>query len=325
MSERTRDRHWVPPMELDPTRAAAVPAAEEEAIIAGPLAGPLSGSAAERLPALLAEDRPRSRFGRWLAGSVAALVLIALGFDTWDLFNRAFATSAALGVLVAAAVAVAGGAALAMLLRELRALRRLRKFARTGAASELDLPGTIRATASNAGWLDLKMVPERHNTVKVLLFLDIGGSMDDHIRLVEELFSAARGEFKHLEHFYFHNCVYESVWRDNERRHDERTPTWDVLHTYPADYKLVFVGDAAMSPYEIAYAGGSVEHWNEESGQVWLQRMLSVYSRAVWLNPTPESRWGYTESTRMLQRLLGGRMYPLTLQGLDAAMRELVR
>ncbi|AWJ84817.1 VWA domain-containing protein [Azospirillum sp. TSH58] len=205
------------------------------------------------------------------------------------------------------------------------ALRRLRKFARTGAASELDLPGTIRATASNAGWLDLKMVPERHNTVKVLLFLDIGGSMDDHIRLVEELFSAARGEFKHLEHFYFHNCVYESVWRDNRRRHDERTPTWDVLHTYPADYKLVFVGDAAMSPYEIAYAGGSVEHWNEEPGQVWLQRMLSVYSRAVWLNPTPESRWGYTESTRMLQRLLGGRMYPLTLQGLDAAMRELVR
>ncbi|AWJ89391.1 VWA domain-containing protein [Azospirillum baldaniorum] len=205
------------------------------------------------------------------------------------------------------------------------ALRRLRKFARTGAASELDLPGTIRATASNAGWLDLKMVPERHNTVKVLLFLDIGGSMDDHIRLVEELFSAARGEFKHLEHFYFHNCVYESVWRDNKRRHDERTPTWDVLHTYPADYKLVFVGDAAMSPYEIAYAGGSVEHWNEEPGQVWLQRMLSVYSRAVWLNPTPESRWGYTESTRMLQRLLDGRMYPLTLQGLDAAMRELVR
>ncbi|HEY0832574.1 MAG TPA: VWA domain-containing protein [Azospirillum sp.] len=205
------------------------------------------------------------------------------------------------------------------------ALRRLRKFARQGAASELDLPGTIRATASNAGWLDLKLVPERHNTVKVLLFLDIGGSMDDHVRLCEELFSAVRTEFKHLEHFYFHNCVYESVWKDNRRRNDERRSTWDVLHTYPADYKLIFVGDAAMSPYEIAYAGGSVEHWNEEAGQVWLQRMLSVYSRAVWLNPTPQQYWSYTESTRMLQRLMDGRMFPLTIEGLDAAMRELSR
>ncbi|HYF86379.1 VWA domain-containing protein [Azospirillum sp.] len=205
------------------------------------------------------------------------------------------------------------------------ALRRLRKFARSGAASELDLPGTIRATAANAGWLDLKMVPERHNTIKVLLFLDIGGSMDDHIRLVEELFSAARSEFKHLEHFYFHNCVYEGVWRDNARRHTERISTWDVLHTYPADYKLVFVGDAAMSPYEIVYPGGSVEHWNEEAGQAWMQRLLSVYGKAVWLNPTPPQYWDYTESTRLLQRLMGGRMFPLTLEGLDGAMRELGR
>ena len=205
------------------------------------------------------------------------------------------------------------------------ALRRLRKFARSGAASELDLPGTIRATANNAGWLDLKMVPERHNTIKVLLFLDVGGSMDDHIRLVEELFSAARSEFKHLEHFYFHNCVYEGVWRDNARRHTERISTWDVLHTYPADYKLVFVGDAAMSPYEIVYPGGSVEHWNEEAGHVWMQRLLSVYGKAVWLNPTPPQYWDYTESTRLLQRLMGGRMFPLTLEGLDGAMRELGR
>ncbi|HYH21901.1 MAG TPA: VWA domain-containing protein [Azospirillum sp.] len=205
------------------------------------------------------------------------------------------------------------------------ALRRLRKFARQGAADQLDLPDTIRATANNAGWLDLKMVPERHNAVKVLLFLDIGGSMDDHVRLCEELFSAVRTEFKHLEHYYFHNCVYESVWKDNKRRHAERIPTWDVLHTYPADYKLIFVGDAAMSPYEISYPGGSVEHWNEEAGHVWLQRMLSVYSRAVWLNPTPQQYWSYTESTRMLQRLMDNRMFPLTIEGLDAAMRELSR
>ena len=204
------------------------------------------------------------------------------------------------------------------------ALRRLRRFARQGAASELDLPGTIRATANNAGWLDLKMVPERHNTVKVLLFLDIGGSMDDHIRLVEELFSAARTEFKHLEHFYFHNCVYESVWRDNRER-EKRTPTWDVLHTFPPDYKLVFVGDATMSPYEITKRNGSVEHMNEELGEVWLQRMLSVYAKAVWLNPMPQHRWSGTKSTQILQRLMNGRMFPLTLAGLDAAMRELLR
>jgi uncharacterized protein with von Willebrand factor type A (vWA) domain len=205
------------------------------------------------------------------------------------------------------------------------ALRRLRKFARDGAAEELDLPDTIRSTARNAGTLDLKMVRERHNSVKVLLFLDIGGSMDDHIRICEELFSAARGEFKHLEYFYFHNCVYEGVWRDNRRRHTERMSTLDVLHTYGADYKLVFVGDAAMSPYEIVYPGGSVEHWNEEAGQVWLQRLLSTYNRSVWFNPAPERHWGYTESTRILQRLMGGRMYPLTLDGLDAGMRELSR
>lgn len=205
------------------------------------------------------------------------------------------------------------------------ALRRLRKFARTGAAEILDLPDTIRSTACNAGWLDLKMVPERHNAVKVLLFLDIGGSMDDHVRLCEELFSAARSEFKHLEHFYFHNCVYESVWRDNRRRRDERIATWDVLHTYPADYRLVFVGDAAMSPYEISYPGGSVEHWNEEAGRVWLQRLLGVYQRSVWLNPVAERYWDYTESTRILRSLMQGRMFPLTLEGLDAAMRELSR
>lgn len=204
------------------------------------------------------------------------------------------------------------------------ALRRLRRFARTGAASELDLPGTIRATAGNAGYLDLKLVPERHNAVKLLLLLDIGGSMDDHIRLCEELFSAVRTEFKHLETFYFHNCVYESVWRDNNRRFDERMPTWDMLHTYPADYKLVFVGDAAMSPYEILYEGGSVEHWNEESGRVWMQRMLSVYRRSVWLNPVPEDRWGYTESTRLLKKIMEDRMFPLTIQGLDQAMRALL-
>jgi uncharacterized protein with von Willebrand factor type A (vWA) domain len=169
------------------------------------------------------------------------------------------------------------------------------------------------------------MVRERHNSVKVLLFLDIGGSMDDHIRICEELFSAARGEFKHLEYFYFHNCVYEGVWRDNRRRHTERMPTWDVIHTYAPDYKLVFVGDAAMSPYEIVYPGGSVEHWNEEAGQVWLQRLLQTYSRSIWFNPTPQNYWGYTESTRILQRLMAGRMYPLTLDGLDAGMRELNR
>ena len=169
------------------------------------------------------------------------------------------------------------------------------------------------------------MVPERHNAVKVLLFLDVGGSMNPHVRMVEELFSAARSEFKHLEYFYFHNCIYERVWKDNIRRRTETIPTWDVLHTYPSDYKIIFVGDASMSPYEIAYAGGSVEHWNEEAGALWMQRMLSVYHRAVWLNPVQEAWWGHTQSVDMIQRLMGGRMYPLTLDGLDRATRELVR
>ncbi|HWA13590.1 MAG TPA: VWA domain-containing protein, partial [Burkholderiales bacterium] len=188
------------------------------------------------------------------------------------------------------------------------ALRRLRRFARDGAAEELDLEDTVRSTAKNAGWLDLRMVPERHNAVKVLLFLDIGGSMDDYVRGCEELFSAARAEFKHLEYFYFHNFLYESVWRDNRRRNSERFPTFDVLHKYPHDYKLVFVGDATMSPYEIGYPGGSVEHHNEEAGAVWLQRMLDVYSKAIWLNPTPEERWGYYESIGMVRNLMGERM-----------------
>lgn len=204
------------------------------------------------------------------------------------------------------------------------ALRRLRRFAREGAPTELDLDGTIRNTAKR-GYLDIRMVPERHNAVKVLLFLDVGGSMNPHVRMVEELFSAARSEFKHLEYFYFHNCIYERVWKDNIRRRTETIPTWDVLHTYPSDYKIIFVGDASMSPYEITYAGGSVEHWNEEAGALWLQRMLSVYQRAVWLNPVQEAWWGHTQSVDMIQRLMDGRMYPLTLDGLDRATRELVR
>jgi uncharacterized protein with von Willebrand factor type A (vWA) domain len=205
------------------------------------------------------------------------------------------------------------------------ALRRLRKFARDGAAEELDLDDTVRSTAKNAGWLDIRMVPERHNAVKVLLFLDIGGSMDDYVRGCEELFSAARAEFKHLEYFYFHNFLYESVWRDNRRRNSERFPTFDVLHKYPHDYKLIFVGDATMSPYEIGYAGGSVEHHNEEAGSVWLKRMLDVYSKAIWLNPTPEERWGYYESIGMVKNLMGDRMFPLTVDGLERGMRELAR
>lgn len=203
------------------------------------------------------------------------------------------------------------------------ALRRLRKFARQGAATELDLPGTITATARNAGYLDLQLVPERHNAVKVLLLLDIGGSMDDHVRSCAELFSACRSEFKHLESFYFHNCIYEALWRDNSRRFKDRTSTLDVLRTYPADYKLIFVGDAAMSPYELIQRGGSVEHWNEEPGAVWLQRVLSVYPHAVWLNPLQESVWQHYDSVRMVHQLVGGRMFPLTLAGLDTAIREL--
>ena len=203
------------------------------------------------------------------------------------------------------------------------ALRRLRRFAREGAADVLDLPDTIDATARNAGVLDLRLVPERHNAVKILLFLDIGGSMDDHVRVCEELFSAARGEFKHLEYFYFHNFLYESVWRDNRRRHGERIATTSLLNKYPADYRLIFVGDATMGPYEILQPGGSVEHWNEEAGRVWMQRLRAAWPRHVWLNPEPAERWEYTPSVRITRELVENRMYPLTLLGLDVAMRAL--
>ncbi len=203
------------------------------------------------------------------------------------------------------------------------ALRRLRRFARTGAADELDLPDTIDSTAKNAGWLDIKMVPERHNVTKVLLFLDIGGSMDDHVHICEELFSAASSEFKHLEYFYFHNCVYEGLWKDNQRRHTDRTATMDVLHKYSADYKLILVGDATMSPYEIAHPGGSVEHWNEEAGATWLQRLLDTWPKAIWLNPEPADRWEYTPYIQMLAQLMEQRMYPLTVSGLEQGMRTL--
>ncbi len=203
------------------------------------------------------------------------------------------------------------------------ALRRLRRFARKGAATELDLDETIAGTARNGGWLDLHLRPERHNAIKVLLFLDIGGSMDDHIQACEELFSAARSEFKHLEHFYFHNCIYEGVWKDNHRRHDEKLSTWDVIHTYGPDYKLIIVGDATMSPYEIARPGGSVEHWNEEAGALWLERLLSTWPHAAWLNPLPEAHWSYTQSIQMVQQLIGKRMFPLTIDGLERAMRQL--
>jgi hypothetical protein len=205
------------------------------------------------------------------------------------------------------------------------ALRRLRRFARQGAEVELDLPDTIKSTANNGGYLDIKMVPERHNTVKVLLFLDVGGSMDDHIKLCEEMFSAARGEFKHLEYFYFHNCPYESVWKDNRRRHSERTDLWEVLRTYPQDYKAIFVGDATMSPYEIVYPGGSVEHWNEEAGIEWIKRILRIYPHSIWLNPQPKDVWDYYESIRVVDDIMDGRMYPMTIQGLDEGMRELNR
>ena len=203
------------------------------------------------------------------------------------------------------------------------ALHRLRRFAREGAATELDIDGTIQSTAHHGGLLDLKMVPERHNAVKTLLFLDAGGSMDDHIKICAELFSACRTEFKHLEYYYFHNCVYESAWRDNTRRHTERMPTWDVLHKYPADYKLIFVGDASMSPYEIVYPGGAVEHWNDDAGEAWLRRFLGTWTRAVWLNPVPQQRWPYTESIGLMRKFMDGRMYPLTLAGLDDAISEL--
>lgn len=203
------------------------------------------------------------------------------------------------------------------------ALRRLRKFAREGALDQLDLDDTIDKTARNAGLLDIRMVPERHNAVKVLLCLDIGGSMDDHVRVCEELFSAARGEFKHLEYFYFHNFVYESLWKDNRRRHSERMSTLDITHKYASDYKLVFVGDATMSPYEIVYAGGSVEHWNEEPGAVWIKRLLNTYPKAIWLNPEPRERWDYTPSIKITRELMDDRMYPLTIAGLDEGIRAL--
>jgi uncharacterized protein with von Willebrand factor type A (vWA) domain len=203
------------------------------------------------------------------------------------------------------------------------ALRRLRRFAREGAEDELDLDGTITGTARNAGWLDIKMRPERHNKVKVLLFLDIGGSMDDHIKVCEELFSAAKSEFKHLEYFYFHNCIYDYVWKDNRRRHGERFPLWDVMHKYGEDYKVVVVGDATMSPYEILQPGGSVEYSNEEAGAVWLQRMLDTWPRAVWLNPEPERLWDYRHSIELIRTIFNSRMFPLTLAGLERAMREL--
>jgi uncharacterized protein with von Willebrand factor type A (vWA) domain len=204
------------------------------------------------------------------------------------------------------------------------ALRRLRRFAREGAADELDLDATVAGTARQ-GWLDIRMRPERHNAVKLLLFLDVGGSMDPFVTLCEELFSAATAEFKNLEFFYFHNCPYERVWKDNRRRFAEATPTWDVLHKYGHDYKLVFVGDASMSPYEITHPGGSVEHMNDEAGAAWMQRLTGTYPSAVWLNPVPEAHWGYSQSVRLIRELMRDRMYPLTLDGLDAAMRELTR
>ena len=204
------------------------------------------------------------------------------------------------------------------------ALRRLRRFAREGAADELDLDGTIDGTARQ-GWLDVRMRPERHNAVKLLLFLDIGGSMDGHVRLCEELFSAARTEFKHLEHYYFHNCIYEGVWKDNRRRHVERTNTLDIIHKYGADHKLVIVGDASMSPYEISHPGGSIEHMNEEAGATWIRRLTSAYAAAAWLNPTPEAYWGHSASTSLVKTLMDDRMYPLTLEGLDSATKALSR
>jgi uncharacterized protein with von Willebrand factor type A (vWA) domain len=204
------------------------------------------------------------------------------------------------------------------------ALRKLRRFARSGAATELDMSDTIRSTARNGGYLDLKMRPERHNTVNVLLFLDVGGSMDPYTKVMEELFSAARSEFKHLEYFYFHNCPYEKLWKDNWRRHVDATQTWDLLHTYGPEYKAIFVGDASMSPYEIAMPGGSVEHMNQEAGGVWMQRLTGHFRRSAWLNPTPEKYWHYTQSISMMRELMEDRMFPLTLDGLDRAIKELM-
>ena len=200
------------------------------------------------------------------------------------------------------------------------ALRRLRKFARTGEEEELDMDDTVRSTADNGGMLDIRLRPLRRNTVKVLLLLDIGGSMDAHVRVCEELFSATRTEFKHLESYYFHNFIYESVWKDNRRRMNERIPTWELLHKYARDYKVVFVGDATMAPYEITHAGGSVEHWNEEPGAVWISRFTAGYDKLVWINPTPQETWEYSTSVAMTRELVDGQMYPLTVAGLEGGM-----
>src|SRR3569833_2087137 len=204
------------------------------------------------------------------------------------------------------------------------ALRRLRKWVRDGSPDELDMPGTIKGTAEK-GYLDIQMRPERRNKISVLLFLDIGGSMDSHIKVCEELFSAARTEFKNMEFYYFHNCLYEAVWKDNRRRQAEKIPTWDILHKFPHDYKVIFVGDATMSPYEITYPGGSVEHWNEEPGAIWMDRVAQIYEHAVWLNPTAERHWDYTPSIGVIKQLMNDRMYPLPIDGLDKAMKKLSR
>ena len=204
------------------------------------------------------------------------------------------------------------------------ALRRLRRFARQGAPEEFDLENTISSTARKA-YLDIHMRPERRNTVKVLLLLDIGGSMDDHVKLCQEMFSAAKTEFKHLEYFYFHNCLYDFVWKDNRRRHAQRTRTWDLLHKYGHDYKVIFVGDATMSPYEILQPGGSIEYFNEEAGAVWVKRMTDIYQKCVWLNPEPEEIWGYRQSVQVMKELMGGRMFPTTINGLERAMKTLVK
>ena len=204
------------------------------------------------------------------------------------------------------------------------ALKRVRRWARDGAAEEVDLDGTIKATAAQ-GYLDVKLRPERRNAVKVLLFMDIGGSMDDHVKVAEELFSAAKSEFKHFEYFYFHNCLYEGVWKDNRRRWEDQTPTWEVLRTFGPDYKAVFVGDASMSPYEIIHPGGAVEHWNPESGETWLRRAFEHWGSAVWLNPVRDSAWRYTASIQMINKLISGRMFPMTLAGLEDATKELSR
>jgi len=205
------------------------------------------------------------------------------------------------------------------------ALRRLRKFIREGAEDEFDLDGTIHSTARNAGLLDIRMRPERRNRVKVLLFIDVGGSMDHHVKVCEELFSAAKTEFKHLEYYYFHNFLYERVWRRNRRGHSDWTPTWEVLNKYGPDYKVIFVGDATMSPYEVTEVGGAIEHWNDEPGAVWMQRMTAQFPNLVWINPESPQRWPQTMSTQLIHRLVEGRMFPMTLDGLDQAMDTLRR